>query len=104
MPTFLDVFVNSDSFLPTKKGELEDTSVCDLACGEGFYTRQFRRLTRGRVVGIESNYDRLKLAKTKEDSESDLKIEYLHADFSMPDFLRELGGRFNLVCSIYRLD
>ena len=104
MPTFLDVFMNSDSFLPTKNGEPEDNSVCDLACGKGFYTRQFRNLTRGRVVGIESNYDQLKLAKAEEDSESDLKIEYLHADFNRPAFLRELGGCFNLVCSIYRLD
>ena len=104
MPTFLDVFVNAHSFLPSII--IKDMNVCDLACGEGFYSRQLRKLTRGRVMGIERNPDRLKLAKAKEDSESDLKIEYLHVDsiFRRPAFKRELGGCFNLVCSIYQLD
>ena len=57
IPTFLDVFVNSCSFLPIDNDDLEDISVCDLACGNGFYTRQIRQLTRGRVVGVDASYD-----------------------------------------------
>jgi len=43
--------------------DLVDENICDLACGEGFYTRKFRALTSGRVVGVDISENMIKLAE-----------------------------------------
>lgn len=42
--------------------DLGDKSICDLACGEGFYTRKYSALTTGSVVGVDISENMIKLA------------------------------------------
>jgi ubiquinone/menaquinone biosynthesis C-methylase UbiE len=34
-------------------GDLTNKTVCEVGCGTGFYTREFRKRTNGRVTGID---------------------------------------------------
>jgi toxoflavin synthase len=42
------------------------TSVLDLACGEGFYTRLLRQTGAGRVVGVDLSAGMIALARQEE--------------------------------------
>ena len=54
--------------------------ICDLACGEGFYTRKFRALTKGKVCGLDISEGMIELAK-KQPCEG---IDYIVHDCSKP--------------------
>jgi ubiquinone/menaquinone biosynthesis C-methylase UbiE len=60
-------------------GELAGKVVLDLACGEGFYTRQFRARGAGRVTGVDLSAGMIALARRQE-AERPLNIRYLVAD------------------------
>ena len=105
IPTFLDVFNNADSFLPSSVNKLdEDKSVCDLACGDGSYTRHLRNLTKGRVIGVDTCYEQLKIARSKDDPKNALHIKYQLVDFCGSDFQSEYYRQFDVVYSVYRLN
>ncbi|BAY25951.1 type 11 methyltransferase [Calothrix sp. NIES-2100] len=80
-------------------GELGEKSLLDLACGEGFYTRQFKLQGAGQVVGVEISEKMIELARLEEAREPQ-NIEYILGD------VFELGkiGSFDLVVASYLLN
>ena len=80
-------------------GELADKSILDLGCGEGFYTRKFRRKGAARVVGVDISEKMIELARLQE-ARVPLGIEYIVRD------VIELGeiGSFDLVVASYLLN
>jgi SAM-dependent methyltransferase len=80
-------------------GDLADKTVLDLACGEGFYTRQFKQHGAARVVGVDISPQMIELARAEE-ARKPLGIEYLVQDAGQLD----LPERFDLVVAAYLLN
>ncbi|MEH2253801.1 class I SAM-dependent methyltransferase [Nostoc sp.] len=80
-------------------GNLAGKSVLDLACGDGFYTRQLQLQGAARVVGVDNSEKMIKLARQQEAADEQ-GIEYIIAD------VLELGliGSFDLVAAAYLLN
>nr|VFJ99082.1 MAG: Methyltransferase domain-containing protein [Candidatus Kentron sp. H]VFJ99247.1 MAG: Methyltransferase domain-containing protein [Candidatus Kentron sp. H]VFK03935.1 MAG: Methyltransferase domain-containing protein [Candidatus Kentron sp. H] len=80
-------------------GDLSGKSILDLACGEGFYTRKFKRKGAARVVGVDISEKMIELAMQEERTEP-LGIEYIVRD------VLELGeiGKFDRVVAAYLLN
>lgn len=80
-------------------GDLNGKSLLDLACGEGFYTRQFKLKGAARVVGVDNSDKMIELARQEEASQQQ-EIEYIVRD------VLELGeiGSFDLVVAAYLLN
>src|SRR5689334_16907404 len=79
-------------------GEIAGKSVLDLACGDGFYTRQFQLQGAAKVVGVDKSAKMIELAKQQVSVTPN--IEYIIAD------VLELGaiGSFDLVAAAYLLN
>jgi ubiquinone/menaquinone biosynthesis C-methylase UbiE len=80
-------------------GPLEGLQVLDLACGEGFYTRQFRLRGAAGAVGIDISTGMIQLAREAETAHP-LGIQYHVCDV----LALELGQTFDLVCASYLLN
>jgi toxoflavin synthase len=80
-------------------GDLGGKSVLDLACGEGFYTRQFKQKGAGRVVGVDISDKMIELARQQQASQQ-LEIEYIVNDVLK---LGEIDS-FDLVVAAYLLN
>ncbi|OUL36586.1 SAM-dependent methyltransferase [Nostoc sp. T09] len=80
-------------------GDIVGKSLLDLACGEGFYTRQFKLLDAARVIGVEISEKMIELARQEETREPQ-NIEYILGN------VFELGkiGSFDLVVASYLLN
>ncbi|MFQ4142625.1 class I SAM-dependent methyltransferase [Chlorogloeopsis sp. ULAP02] len=80
-------------------GDLTGKTVLDLACGEGFYTRLFKRNGAARVVGVEISEKMMELA-IQEEAREPQDIEYILGN------VLELGkiGNFDLVVASYLLN
>jgi len=57
-------------------GDLSGQRVVDLACGDGFYTRQIRNLGADRVLGVDVSEQMIRLANEHESADP-LGIEYV---------------------------
>lgn len=79
-------------------GDVAGKSLLDLACGDGFYTRKFRRAGADPVVGVDLSPQQIARARQVEDRDP-LGIEYLTADVVS----LELEQRFDLVTAIHLL-
>jgi ubiquinone/menaquinone biosynthesis C-methylase UbiE len=71
----------------------------DLACGEGFYSREFMRQGAARVVGIDNSPAMISLAATTERSEP-AGVEYVLSGVEE----LELDERFDLVAAAFLLN
>ena len=60
-------------------GDLRDRSVLDLACGEGVYTRQFKRAGAAEVTGVDISQSMIDLAEAVE-REEPLGCRYVRED------------------------
>ena len=60
-------------------GDLRDRSVLDLACGEGVYTRQFKRAGAAEVTGVDISQAMIDLAEAAERAEP-LGCRYVRED------------------------
>ncbi|HEX5106491.1 MAG TPA: class I SAM-dependent methyltransferase [Pirellulaceae bacterium] len=80
-------------------GDVSGQAVIDLACGEGYYTRELRRLGAARVVGVDLSREMIALAQAEEAREP-LGIEYRVGDARDVD----LPGQFDLVFAAYLLN
>jgi ubiquinone/menaquinone biosynthesis C-methylase UbiE len=80
-------------------GDVSGKSVLDLACGEGFYSREFMRQGATRVVGVDSSPAMISLARATERAEP-LGVEYVIADVQE----LELGEQFDLVVAAFLLN
>lgn len=89
-------FVESFSFF-AMLGPVAGQDVLDLACGEGFYTRQIRQRGARRVVGVDVSPAMIGLARGQEPAEGG--IEYLVRDVQdLPAV-----GPFDVVAAAYLL-
>ena len=79
-------------------GEVRAKSVLDLACGDGYYTRLFKREGAGRVVGVDRSPGMISMARTIE-AEAPLGLEYQVQDVSR---LSQIGY-FDLATAVYLL-
>ncbi|MDZ8052155.1 MAG: class I SAM-dependent methyltransferase [Aulosira sp. ZfuVER01] len=80
-------------------GDLLGKSLLDLACGEGFYTRQFKLQGAARVIGVEISENMIELARQEEAREPQ-NIEYILGDVFELDKI----GSFDLVVASYLLN
>ena len=92
------VHIETPSFMRLV-GYISGKSVLDLACGEGFYSREFVRRGATRVVGVDSSPAMISLARTTERAEPS-GVEYVVAD------VQELedGEQFDLVVAAFLLN
>ena len=60
-------------------GDLRNRSVLDLACGEGFYTRQFRQAGAAEVTGVDVSRAMIELAQAEEQARP-IGCRYVCAD------------------------
>lgn len=61
-------------------GDVEGLSILDLACGEGFYSRQLCRRGARRVVGVDISGAMIELAREQLQEDGSLQPEYLVCD------------------------
>lgn len=92
-------FVEAPSFL-SLVGDVTGRSVLDLACGEGYYTRQLSAAGSARVVGVDSSPAMIGLASEASGDGDATRIDYRVGDAADLD----LGERFDLVTAAYLLD
>jgi SAM-dependent methyltransferase len=79
-------------------GNITDTKVLDLACGEGHYARMLRRQGAARVIGVDISDGMIALARQEEERQP-LGVEYVKAA------VEDLGvvGAFDVVSAAYLL-
>src|SRR5436190_21508032 len=80
-------------------GDVFGKSVLDLACGEGFYSRELKRQGAARVVGVDNSPAMISLARTAERAEP-LGVEYVLSD--VEELVQE--ERFDLVVAAFLLN
>lgn len=80
-------------------GDVRGQSVLDLACGEGYLTRQIRARGAARVVGVDLSERMIALARQQE-SRQPLGIEYRVDDAKV----MQLGEPFDVVTAGYLLN
>jgi ubiquinone/menaquinone biosynthesis C-methylase UbiE len=56
-------------------GDVREKNVLDLACGDGFLTRQIKKLGASEVVGVDLSKEMIRIAKEKE-ANNPLNIQY----------------------------
>jgi len=93
----LRTYIEAYTFLQFA-GDVRGKRVLDLACGEGFYSRQLKSLGAARVVGVDISAEMIRLAEDQEAAEPQ-GIEYVCADVCELDNL----GEFDLVVAAYLL-
>ena len=71
-------------------------SVIDFACGDGFYTREWKRLGAGKVIGVDLSPEMIELARRQEAAQP-MGIEYLVGDVSRKNSI----GAFDLATAIF---
>lgn len=77
-------------------GPLEGRTVIDFACGDGFFTRIWKRLGAQSVVGVDLSPEMIELARRQEESEP-LGIVYRVADAAK----KQVIGCFDLATAIF---
>jgi ubiquinone/menaquinone biosynthesis C-methylase UbiE len=80
-------------------GDVAGNGVIDLACGEGYYTRELRQQGAARVVGVDQSRAMIGLAQAEE-SRLPLGLEYRVGDVRM----LEVPGEFDLAFAAYLLN
>lgn len=80
-------------------GDLRHLRVLDLACGEGFYTRQLKRAGAVDVLGVDLSPEMIQLAEASE-RERPLGCRYLVHDVATLPCL----GAFDRVVAVYLLN
>lgn len=80
-------------------GDLNGKEVLDLACGEGFYSRQFKLRGALSVTGVDISSEMISLARESE-SQKPLGVAYHVADVLKLDLHHE----YDVVCASYLLN
>lgn len=80
-------------------GDIENKKVLDLACGDGYFTRQLAALHPRKIIGVDISSEMIKLAIEIEKNNPQ-EIEYIQDD------ARVLGlhETFDVVTAVYLLD
>lgn len=77
-------------------GPVDGKAVIDFACGDGYFTRVWKRLGAAAVVGVDLSREMIDLARRQEEIDR-LGIVYHVADAS----IRRIIGRFDLATAIF---
>jgi toxoflavin synthase len=77
-------------------GDVDGLRVVDFACGDGFYTRRFKKRGAAEVIGVELSAEMVSLARRAEEVEP-LGCRYRHGDAADAGDL----GAFDLVVASY---
>ncbi len=80
-------------------GDVKGKAVIDLACGEGYYSRELRALGAARVVGVDLSHGMIALAEAEE-ARRPLGIEYRVGDVRTLD----VPGQFDVAFAAYLLN
>ncbi|ARK13112.1 class I SAM-dependent methyltransferase [Fibrella sp. ES10-3-2-2] len=80
-------------------GDLTGLTVLDLACGEGFYTRQLKLRGAAEVVGVDISDGMIQLAQEAE-AQNPLGLVY-HCQDAL---VLNLDRQFDLICASYLLN
>ena len=80
-------------------GDLSGKDVLDLACGDGFYTREFKLRGAASVVGVDLSAGMIALAEELEKAKP-LSLTYICSD----DAILNLDKQFDLICASYLLN
>jgi SAM-dependent methyltransferase len=80
-------------------GDVAGNAVIDLACGEGYYSRELRRRGAARVVGVDLSRAMIGLAEAEE-ARQPLGVEYRVGDARALD----VPGEFDLAFAAYLLN
>ncbi|MEU6916064.1 class I SAM-dependent methyltransferase [Streptomyces olindensis] len=81
-------------------GDVRGRSVLDLACGTGFYSREFRRRGAAEVLGVDISGEMVAAARRLEERDP-LGVRYEVGDVSA---LRPLGRRFDVATAVQLLN
>eukprot|EP00038_Savillea_parva_P010497 m.190750 g.190750 ORF g.190750 m.190750 type:complete len:265 (+) comp18111_c0_seq1:162-956(+) len=95
-----DALVEIESFF-LQCPPLDGLNVCDIACGEGRYTRHIASRGAARVVGLDLSEQMLNQARDHPDNAVH-PVEYRQYDLAA-ELPEELHGKFDLVTSQYLL-
>lgn len=96
-PPAFRALVEAHSFF-TVLGPVDNLRILDVACGEGFYSRQFANNGASLVVGVDSSSEMIRHGRMNEDAEP-RGIEYhVHDAAHMP-----VLGEFDLAAATYLL-
>jgi SAM-dependent methyltransferase len=79
--------------------EVSGLSILDLACGDGFYTRQLKLRGALEVIGVDLSQAMVAMAQGIED-ENPLGLRYVVRDAKR----LELGQKFDQICASYLLN
>lgn len=85
--------------LETLAGDVSGASVVDFACGDGFYSRRFKRRGAGRTLGIDASEEMVALGRRAEEA-LPLGCTYTHGDVGDAHGL----GSFDLAIAAYLLN
>jgi len=80
------------------KGILQGSTVLDLCCADGYYTRMLRRQGASKVVGVDESQVSISVAKSFENKEQ-LGIEYYRCSVSRLGEIN-IGHTFDTVFSV----
>ena len=80
-------------------GDVRGARVVDFACGDGFYSRRFKRRGAAETIGVDASAEMVALARDAEEIEP-LGCRYRHGDVAD---VGELGA-FDLVIAAYLLN
>ena len=80
-------------------GSLDNLTVLDLACGEGFYTRQLKHRGAAEVVGVDISEGMIRLAEEAEE-QNPIDVVY-HCQDALA---LNLNKKFDLICASYLLN
>ena len=90
-------YITTPSFLEMV-GDVESLSAIDLACGNGIYTRELKRLGASEVLGVDESEEMIKLARLEEEK-SPLGIDYVVHDVTDLPVI----GAFDIATAVYLL-
>lgn len=80
-------------------GDIQGRRILDLACGQGIYTRLFKQLGAGYVLGVDLSPKMIELARQR-DAEERVACDYVVGDAQRVGRL----GAFDLVVGVYLLN
>ncbi|MET9320457.1 class I SAM-dependent methyltransferase [Streptomyces sp. NPDC003038] len=95
----LEQYAVVPSFL-SMVGDVRGKSILDLACGTGFYSREFRRRGAGEVLGIDISGEMVSVAQQLEDRDP-LGVRYEVGDVAE---LRPFEQRFDIGLAVQLLN
>ena len=81
-------------------GDVSGLRVLDLACGDGIYSRQLKRMGASEVVGVDISSSMIDIARLDE-NQTPLGVEYLCSDAKDITELPEFLSSFDLIIGAY---